>query len=107
MGVRALIRHDDTPLRVGSPSMQYRLRTLLILLAVGPPAFGLAALNALSAPAIGAGILAWSVVFVVACLETEPKQTHLGFTAAEWLVIAAILCTLAIVTLPVYHEYRQ
>lgn len=85
--------------------MQYRLRVLFILLAVVPPAFGIAALSVLRNPAFAVVVLAWTIAFVIACVAGA-KTAHMGLTIAEWLVVAGILLVLASLAMPVLVAER-
>ena len=87
--------------------MRYRLRTLLIVLAVGPPALGIAAVSALRTPVLAVLILGWSAAFVLACVEEPPKSTFLRLTFAEWLVIAALFISLTMLAMPVNEAVRE
>ena len=87
--------------------MQFRLRTLLIALAVGPVAIGLAAISAVQSPIFAALVLAWPMAFVPSCAEPEPKRTCLGLTTSEWLVIFGILLALTALALPFDQPCRE
>jgi hypothetical protein len=70
--------------------MRYRLRTLLIVLAIGPPAIGFAVLLGSSNPVKAILLVAWSMAFVVSLITERPSRTGVGLTVTEWLVVLAI-----------------
>ena len=74
--------------------MQFRLRTLLIILSLGPPALGFATLMASDRhPVQAALIMGWSVAFC-------GTLTRRNWAAAEWLTLVAIAFCVAALCLP-------
>lgn len=86
--------------------MKYPLRTLLILLAVAPPAFGIAALSALRNPVFATLVVAWVVAFICAFAGAHGKANLAGLTTPEWLLVAAILLVLGSLVMPVLLAER-
>jgi hypothetical protein len=76
--------------------MRYGMRTLLILMAVVPPAAFVAFLLAqIVHPSLAIFPLAWCAAFVMAVTRKPQIETPIGLTPAELLVILAIVVVLA------------
>lgn len=71
--------------------MRYRLRTLLILLALGPPTAGFSALLSEDRPVAAVLFVVWSVAFVISLITERLQKAALGLTVTEWLVVLAIV----------------
>ncbi len=83
------------------PFMRYRLSTLLIILALAPPAFGFAALITASGhPFIAAAILLWTAAFFHFLTSEHWATPHLKLTWAEWLVLLAAIACIVSLCLP-------
>ena len=80
--------------------MRYGLRTLLILLAIGPAAIGFTALVAPRRPFTAALILLWTTAFFLSESSANWLRTRLGLTSTEWLALAAIAACVIGLCLP-------
>ena len=86
--------------------MRFRLRTLMIVLALGPPCIGFVALMARERPVTAALIVLWSLAFFTSVTDREWAVAYLGLFLAEWLVIIAIVACVATLCMPTYEEHR-
>jgi disulfide bond formation protein DsbB len=78
---------------------RYRLRTLLTLLAVGPPILA-AAWLARNDPGIVLVTSLWCATFAASVTYSERTVRHFGLTVAEWLVILAVVVVLSALLMP-------
>jgi hypothetical protein len=85
----------------GLISMQYRLASLLTVLALAPPVLGFACLVAPSSPEAAGTIVLWAAALFAALTWQPLARIRLqGLTVAEWLVIMAILAGAVLLLAP-------
>jgi hypothetical protein len=75
--------------------MRYRLSTLMVLLALAPPSLFVAMLFAHIHLVLAVFPIAWCAFFVHTAAREREATLALGLSAAEWLVICAILMVVA------------
>ena len=80
--------------------LRYKLRTLLILLAVLPPVLGFAGWAGLGALVVALSAVTWCIAF--ACSLSEPVRSRHGLIVAEWLVVLAITVVIAALLVPAF-----
>ena len=87
--------------------MRFRLRTLMIGLALAPPSIGFAALMARERPLIAVLIVQWSLTFFTSVTDREWAVAYIGLSLAEWLVIFAIAACLLELLMPEIQPARE